>query len=91
MKTLTKIEYSNEDNSADDQHTAYVTCANWESWASLVKYIENNTHSINSLSCADEVEDGRVLEIFSSTWCDTKKEFLQDLRAAIKGWKALNK
>ena len=90
MKTLTKIEYSNESCSADGQHTAYVTVANEESYGSLVTFIESKTN-ITSLACGDAEEDGRICETFSSEWSMNKKEFLQELRATIKEWKILNK
>tara|TARA_R110002167_G_scaffold48895_1_gene143605 strand:+ start:75 stop:347 length:273 start_codon:yes stop_codon:yes gene_type:complete len=90
MKTLTKIEYSNEDNSSDGQHTAYITCANDDSMGSLTEYIESNT-DIESLRCGEEEEDGRICEIFSSEWSMNKKEFLQELRATVKEWKTLNR
>ena len=88
MKTLTKIEYSN-DEQVDGQYTAYVTCANDEAMYSLTQFIESKT-SIESLGCGGE-EEGRIYETFSTTWAMNKKEFLQELRATIKEWKQLNK
>ena len=40
MKTLTKIDYSNDEFSRRNQYTAYVRTQNEESWSSLVTYIE---------------------------------------------------
>ena len=88
MKTLTKIEYSN-DTETKGQHTAYVTCANDEAMYSLTQFIESKT-SIESLGCGGE-EEGRIYETFSTTWAMNKKEFLQELRATIKEWKNLNR
>jgi hypothetical protein len=88
MKTLTKIEYSN-DEQVDGQYTAYVTCANYEALESLTKYIEIRTN-IDCLGCGGE-EDGRVYDTFSSEWAMNKKEFMYDLRFFIKEWKQLNK
>ena len=85
MKTLTKIEYSNEEFSADGQHTAYITCANDEALNSLTQFIESKTN-IESLRCGGE-DDGRVYETFSSEWSMNKKEFMQELRSTIKEWK----
>tara|TARA_R110002049_G_scaffold134716_1_gene294239 strand:- start:442 stop:708 length:267 start_codon:yes stop_codon:yes gene_type:complete len=88
MKTVTKIEYSN-DTETKGQYTAYVTCANDEAMYSLTQFIESKT-SIESLGCGGE-EEGRIYETFSTTWAMNKKEFLQELRATIKEWKQLNK
>ena len=88
MKTLTKIEYSN-DNETKGQYTAYVTCANDEALDSLTQFIESNTN-IESLGCGGE-EDGKVYDTFSSEWSMSKKEFMSDLRATIKKWKNLNR
>tara|TARA_R110000737_G_scaffold345492_1_gene374090 strand:- start:142 stop:414 length:273 start_codon:yes stop_codon:yes gene_type:complete len=90
MKTLTKIEYSNEESSADGQYTAYITCANDESMASLTQFIESKAN-IESLGCGETEEDGRVCETFSTEWSMNKKEFMSDLRSLVKDWKALNK
>ena len=90
MKTLTKIEYSNEEFSAEGQHTAYITCANDEALESLTQFIESKT-SIESLGCGGDDHDGRVFETFSSEWAMNKKEFMQELRATVKNWKALKK
>ena len=90
MKTLTKLEYSNESSSADGQYTAYITVQNEEAYASLVDFIEDKTN-ITSLRCGDTEEDGRICETFSSEWHMNKAEFLQELRAVVKNWKALKK
>ena len=87
MKTLTKIEYSN-DSETKGQYSAYVTCANDEALESLTQFIESKT-SIESLGCGGE-EDGKVYETFSSEWAMSKKEFMSDLRATIKEWKKIN-
>ena len=88
MKTLTKIEYSN-DSETKGQYSAYVTCANDEALDSLTQFIESKS-SIESLGCGGE-EDGRVYETFSTTWAMNKKEFMSDLRSLVKEWKQLNK
>ena len=88
MKTVTKIEYSN-DSETKGQYSAYVTCANDESLDSLTQFIESKS-SIESLGCGGE-EDGRVYETFSTTWAMNKKEFMSDLRSLVKEWKQLNK
>tara|TARA_R110002050_G_scaffold68958_1_gene149371 strand:+ start:405 stop:671 length:267 start_codon:yes stop_codon:yes gene_type:complete len=88
MKTVTKIEYSN-DSETKGQYSAYVTCANDEALDSLTQFIESKS-SIESLGCGGE-EDGRVYETFSTTWAMNKKEFMSDLRSLVKEWKQLNK
>ena len=89
MKTLTKIEYSN-DQEVEGQYTAYVTCANDEAMYSLTEFIESKT-SIESLGCGGDDNNGRIYETFSSEWSMNKKEFMQELRYTIKEWKTLNK
>tara|TARA_R110000737_G_scaffold34160_1_gene52526 strand:- start:215 stop:481 length:267 start_codon:yes stop_codon:yes gene_type:complete len=88
MKTVTKIEYSN-DSETKGQYSAYVTCANDEALDSLTQFIESKS-SIESLGCGGE-EDGRVYETFSTTWAMNKKEFMSDLRSLVKEWKNSNK
>ena len=88
MKTVTKIEYSN-DTETKGQYTAYVTCANDEALDSLTQYIESNTN-IEALGCGGE-EGGKVYDTFSSEWSMSKKEFMSDLRATIKKWKNLKR
>ena len=90
MKTLTKIDYSNDEFSRRNQYTAYVRTENEESWSSLVTYIENNTE-ITSLTCPDVDREGRFDDCFSSEFHFSKKEFLEELRITIKEWKLLNK
>tara|TARA_R110000737_G_scaffold242480_1_gene253756 strand:- start:70 stop:342 length:273 start_codon:yes stop_codon:yes gene_type:complete len=90
MKTLTKVEYSNEKFSRDGQYTAYVTCANDESLNSLTEFIENKTN-IESLRCGGDDNDGRVYDTFSSEWHMNKAEFMQELRSTVKEWKSLKK
>ena len=90
MKTLTKLEYSHEAFSTNGQYTAYITCANDESLNSLSEFIENKTN-IESLRCGGSDHDGRVYETFSSEWHMNKAEFMQELRATVKNWKALKK
>ena len=85
MKTLTKIEYSN-DQETEGQYTAYITCMNEEAMDSLTEFIESKT-SIESLGCGGDDHDGRMFQTFSSEWSMNKKEFMQELRVTIKEWK----